>query len=237
LALLSGAVVLAGWGAAGFAGLPVGFPDGAHPSKEERATLASPVVGDATTALSTASAPAAAHQNGNPESPDRGLNALLFSPRFIAPPPASATVPAPAVRDGAITPDAEPPAAVPLPPPRQRADPGAVPAPSTNNARTRQRPPRDTFQGPFTLDHIARIRQRLRLTSEQEEHWRPVEAALKRIALRQQGRGGPTVLNATESQELYWAAGPLIMSLSPDQKEEVRRLARSMGLETVASLI
>jgi hypothetical protein len=39
------------------------------------------------------------------------------------------------------------------------------------------------------------------------------------------------------SQKLYWAAAPLIMNLRYDQKHEARRLARSMGLEEVASAI
>ena len=49
--------------------------------------------------------------------------------------------------------------------------------------------------------------------------------------------GKKTNLTAETAQRLYWAAGPLIMSLRDDQKQEVRRLARSMGLEQVASLI
>jgi hypothetical protein len=32
-------------------------------------------------------------------------------------------------------------------------------------------------------------------------------------------------------------AGPLVMSLREDQKSEARNLARTMGLESVASLI
>jgi len=36
---------------------------------------------------------------------------------------------------------------------------------------------------------------------------------------------------------LYAAAGPLLQTLRPDQKETVRRLCRSLGFESVASML
>ena len=43
--------------------------------------------------------------------------------------------------------------------------------------------------------------------------------------------------NAPEVQKLIWAAMPLLMRLREDQKSEVRKLARVIGLEQVASQI
>jgi hypothetical protein len=96
---------------------------------------------------------------------------------------------------------------------------------------------------------IASIRDRLRLTSYQSQLWPPVESALRDISWR--GRpdaGRKTASNATSNghgttidpnsppvQRLKSAAVPLIMSLSDDQKEEVRTMVRLMGLENLAS--
>jgi hypothetical protein len=232
LALLSSAVVLTGWGAAGIAGWTAGQPD-LRDEPRPSAAAGTPVVTGAINVSLTEP-----EREPAPVQHDRSLNALLFSPHFIAPPPPPAE-PGPETSPGLPGADASPAVgAVPQPPPappRQRS--GAIGAATEKSTANRaQRPPRDNFQGTFTAAHIARIKQRLNLTADQEEHWRPVEAALQRIAQRQ-ARGGSIMLNATESQDLYWAAGPLIMSLRPDQKEAARSLARSMGLETVASLI
>jgi hypothetical protein len=86
------------------------------------------------------------------------------------------------------------------------------------------------------------IKANLNLTPDQERYWAPVEAELKQLARqlaahKAAGRKPTLSLGATDAQRLYWAAGPLIMSLREDQKREVRRLARAMGLEQVASLI
>jgi len=96
--------------------------------------------------------------------------------------------------------------------------------------------------GNFTPAHIARIKASLNLSPEQERYWAPVEAELREIARQlaahKQTAGKPRIaLSADAAQRLYWAAGPLIMSLREDQKQEVRRLARAMGLEQVAALI
>jgi len=226
LSLLSGALLIAGWGAISFAGLTTGVAEKRIPfdiGPDER--LGSPVT--------TASIDARQVEPDPPEARDHALNALLFSPHFIAPAPAPAAPNQAA--DPVQTQAPEATAAVPIPPPappRQRSENNAAGSRAATN-----RPPRDNFRGPFTLAHIARIKARLNLSPDQEEHWRPVEAALRRIAQRQPARGGTVALSATESQDLYWAAGPLIMSLRPDQREAARNLARSMGLETVAALI
>ena len=95
--------------------------------------------------------------------------------------------------------------------------------------------------GGLTPAQVARIKANLRLSPDQEEYWRPVEQALLEIARdlasqKNSGRGRVTI-SAEASQKLYWTAGPLLMSLREDQRREARNLARSMGLEKVASLI
>ena len=95
-------------------------------------------------------------------------------------------------------------------------------------------------------DHqIAGLKGRLRLTSDQVEYWPAVEEALRDV-VRTQLRGGAKAahggkvnidVNSPEVQKLIWAAMPLLMRLREDQKSEVRKLARVIGLEQVASQI
>jgi hypothetical protein len=88
------------------------------------------------------------------------------------------------------------------------------------------------------------LKGRLRLTSDQVEYWPAVEAALRDV-VRTQLRGTKHVAggkvnidtNSPEVQKLIWAAMPLLMRLRDDQKSEVRKLARVIGLEQVASQI
>ena len=92
----------------------------------------------------------------------------------------------------------------------------------------------------LTPAHIAQIRSNLRLTPDQERHWEPIEAELRELARQmaaQKAHGKKPALTADAAQRLYWAAGPLIMSLRDDQKQEAKRLARAMGLEQVAALL
>ena len=92
----------------------------------------------------------------------------------------------------------------------------------------------------LTVSQIQKIKRTLKLTPDQEGYWPPVEAALRDIA-REQAAQKPTgrkmTVSSDASQKLYWAAAPLIMNLRYDQKHEARKLARSMGLEEVASAI
>jgi hypothetical protein len=91
---------------------------------------------------------------------------------------------------------------------------------------------------------IAGLKGRLRLTSDQVEYWPAVEAALRDV-VRKQLRGTKHVVggkvnidtNSAEVQKLIWAAMPLLMRLRDDQKSEVRKLARVIGLEQVAAQI
>jgi hypothetical protein len=99
----------------------------------------------------------------------------------------------------------------------------------------------------YMLDdaQIAGIKQRLHLTADQERMWPAVEAALRNMAYkrtqqvaaaRSTGRNVQTAAVDPEAvQGLQSAAVPLIMSFSPEQKEEVRSLAHVMGLDQLAA--
>jgi hypothetical protein len=92
---------------------------------------------------------------------------------------------------------------------------------------------------------IAGIKERLRLSSSQEYYWPAVEDALRAIARkihasRQADPKAGTVPidpDAEEVQQLKSAAMPLLFQLREDQKQEVRSLARLIGLEKVAAQI
>jgi hypothetical protein len=94
-------------------------------------------------------------------------------------------------------------------------------------------------------EQIASVKERMKLTPYQEQHWPAIEAALRKIAARL-SRNSKSGVEATpasidpdspEVQDLKTAAFPLLFTLSEDQKREVRTLARVIGLEAVASAI
>lgn len=93
----------------------------------------------------------------------------------------------------------------------------------------------------LTLKHIAEIKASLNLTPDQERHWPALEAELRELVQRlvaQKAAGTKKMpISAAEAQRLYWAAGPLVLSLRQEQKDELRRLARAMGLDQVAALL
>jgi hypothetical protein len=92
---------------------------------------------------------------------------------------------------------------------------------------------------------IAGIKDRLHLTSDQEYYWPGIEQALRGIARKIQAarlsnpnaNAGTIDPDSEEVQQLKSAAMPLLFQLREDQKEEVRKLARVIGLEKVASAI
>ena len=92
---------------------------------------------------------------------------------------------------------------------------------------------------------IAGIKERLKLSSAQESYWPPVETALRAVARKIHARrqvepaatGIPIDPDSDEVQQLKSAAMPLLFQLREDQKNEVRSLARIIGLEKVASMI
>jgi hypothetical protein len=108
-------------------------------------------------------------------------------------------------------------------------------------------PPAPAVAGGVLDDgQIAGLKGRLRLSSDQAEYWPAVEAALRdvvRTHLRgtshKIARGGRMNIdvNSPEVQKLIYAAMPLLLRLREDQKTEVRKLARVIGLEQVASQI
>ena len=92
---------------------------------------------------------------------------------------------------------------------------------------------------------IAGIKERLKLSSDQESYWPAVESALRAVARKihatrkadPSATGVPIDPDAEEVQQLKSAAMPLLFQLREDQKQEVRTLARIIGLERVASMI
>jgi hypothetical protein len=92
---------------------------------------------------------------------------------------------------------------------------------------------------------IAGIKERLRLSADQESYWPAVEDALRAVARRihatrqadPHSTGAPIDPDAAEVQQLKSAAMPLLFQLREDQKREVRTLARLIGLEKVAAQI
>jgi hypothetical protein len=92
---------------------------------------------------------------------------------------------------------------------------------------------------------IAGIKERLKLSASQESYWPAVESALRAVARKihatrkadPNATGLPIDPDAEEVQQLKSAAMPLLFQLREDQKQEVRTLARIIGLEKVASMI
>ena len=91
-----------------------------------------------------------------------------------------------------------------------------------------------------TEGKIARLRGALRLTAEQLQHWRPVEAALRAAIREQRGDANGWVHKVHERvsgyagsamalQRALSAAGPLIASLDERQRESGRSALRAMG--------
>jgi hypothetical protein len=102
--------------------------------------------------------------------------------------------------------------------------------------------PTSRYHGVLTSTEIARIKYSLRLTPDQERAWPSVEAALaemgrQQVALIRHGQEPRISQNDWPPGRLYAAAGPLVQTLRPDQKETVRRLCRSLGFESVASML
>jgi hypothetical protein len=85
---------------------------------------------------------------------------------------------------------------------------------------------------------IAAIKQRLKLTPDQQQMWPAVEAALRGLTYAKQPRSRVQDTRvaeidpaSTEVQQLTSAAFPLVMSFSDDQKRELNVLAHVAGLE------
>lgn len=152
--------------------------------------------------------------------------------------PAAPQVP----QTGAPAPEPEETAALPSEQPSRALPPVTMP-PAKPKAAARPAP-----QKSYALlsdSQIAGIKQRLRLSSEQEYYWPGVETALRAVArkINAERLSNPHAKTAQldpgceEVQQLKSAAMPLLFQLRDDQKEEVRKLARLIGLEKVAEQI
>jgi len=131
------------------------------------------------------------------------------------------------------------------------AKPAAVAAPADVPELARPKlatKPSAPPQKPYALlsdAQIATIKERLRLSPEQESYWPAVETALRAVARKihatrqsaPHATSAPIDPDSEEVQQLKSAAMPLLFQLREDQKREVRTLARLIGLEKVASLI
>jgi len=127
--------------------------------------------------------------------------------------------------------------------PPQIAAPSAIPA--APKPKLVAKPPVQKTYALLSDVQIAGIKERLKLSSDQESYWPAVESALRAIArkIHATRKADPSAANALidpdaeEVQQLKSAAMPLLFQLREDQKREVRALARVIGLEKVASMI
>ena len=127
--------------------------------------------------------------------------------------------------------------------PRIAAPAAMAPAPPPAKPKVANKPPPQKSYALLSDMQIASIKQRLRLSSDQEYYWPAVERALRAVARKihatrkadPNATGAPIDPDAAEVQQLKSAAMPLLFQLREDQKEEVRTLARMIGLEKVAA--
>jgi hypothetical protein len=82
---------------------------------------------------------------------------------------------------------------------------------------------------------IASIRDRLKLSSDQQQLWPAVETALRAVVWR--GRDKAATLDPAGVEKLKTALVPLVKKLRAEQKEELRLIAHLMGLEKLASYL
>jgi len=123
--------------------------------------------------------------------------------------------------------------------------PAASPKPKVVVAKPPQPPQPQKNYALLSDVQIAGIKDRLKLSASQESYWPAVETALRAVARKiHAGRqanpnatGMPIDPDSAEVQQLKSAAMPLLFQLREDQKNEVRTLARVIGLEKVASMI
>jgi ABC-type transporter Mla MlaB component len=141
---------------------------------------------------------------------------------------AKAVTPAPEVQTAPPVVSVAPPAPRPQPPPQKAA--------------SRPQPQKYAL---LSDAQIAGIKERLKLSSSQAHYWPDVEQALHALARKIQAarqvnpgaNAGSLDPDSAEVQQLKSAAMPLLLQLREDQKDEVRRLARIIGLEKVAAAI
>ena len=121
----------------------------------------------------------------------------------------------------------------------------AVPAPQPAKPKAAAKPAPQKSYALLSDAQIAGIKDRLKLSSSQEYYWPSVETALKAVARKinaaklsnPQANAAQLDPDCEEVQQLKSAAMPLLFQLREDQKDEVRKLARIIGLEKVAAAI
>ncbi len=121
----------------------------------------------------------------------------------------------------------------------------APPAPPAKPKAAAVKPQPQKSYALLSDGQIAGIKERLKLSSSQEYYWPAVENALRAVARKLQAQklsnpnAGPSQIDpdSEEVQQLKSAAMPLLFQLREDQKDEVRKLARIIGLEKVAAAI
>jgi len=120
-----------------------------------------------------------------------------------------------------------------------------APAPQPPKPKAATRPAPQKSYALLSDMQIAGIKERLKLSSSQEYYWPGVETALRAVArkINAAKHSNPSATAAQldpdceEVQQLKSAAMPLLFQLRDDQKDEVRKLARIIGLEKVAAAI
>ena len=105
--------------------------------------------------------------------------------------------------------------------------------------------PQAVQHGPtVTEGHIARLKNALRLTPEQQRHWPAVASALRHLSRKSsnsanaQGithRTSAAVGNANAIRRVAAAARPLIASLTEQQKQAGMQVIQSLGFASLAS--
>jgi hypothetical protein len=129
--------------------------------------------------------------------------------------------------------------------PAAELTPITVPAPQPAKPKVASKPAPQKSYALLSDAQIAGIKDRLRLSSSQEYYWPSVETALRNVAhkINAERLSNPHASAAQldpdceEVQQLKSAAMPLLFQLRDDQKDEVRKLARIIGLEKVAAAI
>jgi hypothetical protein len=129
-------------------------------------------------------------------------------------------------------------------PPKIAAPVTAIPLP-VEKPKTAAKPAVQKSYALLSDIQIAGIKERLKLSAAQEQHWPGVENALRAVARKihatrqanPSATGAPIDPDSAEVQQLKTVAMPLLVQLREDQKREVRMLARIIGLEAVASQI
>lgn len=128
------------------------------------------------------------------------------------------------------------------PQPPKIAAPMTAPVQSSAEKPKPAKPPVQKSYALLSDIQIAGIKERLKLSPAQEQHWPGVETALRAVArkihaTRQTNPSAPIDPDSAEVSQLKSAAMPLLIQLREDQKREVRMLARIIGLDAVASQI